>query len=72
MSNVHYDSHSPYMAFNENELRNLEVVLNSWFYQHIDMMDNPKYKATTEYLHFVSTTLGHIRMGLKEIKEKCS
>lgn len=70
MSNVHYDSHSPYMSFNEDDLFAIKVILTAWYDDHKEMRDDRKYKTTTEYLQRSETLIKFIQDGLDEIEDK--
>lgn len=68
MSNVHYDSHSPYMSFNEDDLLATKIVLVNWYDDHKEMRGNPKYPATTEYLQRIQMLIKFIQDVLDEIR----
>ncbi len=71
MSNVHYDSHSPYMSFNEDDLRTLDIFIEYWMKEHEEMSKSPiKYSMTFEYMEKAKALRKFINDGLDEMDKK--
>jgi hypothetical protein len=65
MSKVHYDSHSPYMSFNIDDLKVIVMALDYWFEDNMD--GESETLAQMANMRQVGELSDRISFGINEI-----